>query len=88
MSLVKKSDVKNHLSAQFRKAIHLSYPDSQPDATGFSGAGSISIPASPSTFAEDLNEEHSATGKSIGQADRVIDSASTRPQAVTKSATS
>ena len=36
MSLVKRSDVKNHLSPHHRKGIHLTPPVSQPDATGFS----------------------------------------------------
>lgn len=36
MSLVKKSDVKNHLSSHHKRAIHLNPPVSQPDATGFS----------------------------------------------------
>jgi len=36
MSLVKKSDVKNHLSPHHQKGIHLNRPPSQPDATGFS----------------------------------------------------
>lgn len=40
MSLVKKSDVKNHLSPHHRKGIHLTPPVSQPDATGFSEDGS------------------------------------------------
>ena len=35
MSLTKKSDVKNHLSAHHRTEIHLTYPQSQSDATGF-----------------------------------------------------
>lgn len=37
MSLIKKSDVKNHLSPRHRRAIHLVVPASQPEATGFSG---------------------------------------------------
>ena len=37
MSLIKKSDVKNHLSPRHRRTIHLVVPESQPDATGFSG---------------------------------------------------
>ena len=37
MSFVKKSDVKDHLSARHRRGIHLTTPASQPDATGFSG---------------------------------------------------
>lgn len=39
MSFVKKSDVKNHLSAHHQKRIHLTPPVSQPDATGFSEDG-------------------------------------------------
>lgn len=35
MSLIKKSDVKNHLSARHHNRIHVV---SQPDGTGFSGA--------------------------------------------------
>ena len=35
MSLIKKSDVKNHLSAHHRTEIHLARPESQSDATGF-----------------------------------------------------
>jgi len=38
MSLIKQSDVKNHLSPRFRTKIHLRQPESQPDATGFSAA--------------------------------------------------
>jgi len=35
MSLINKSDVKNHLSSNHRTEIHLAYPQSQSDATGF-----------------------------------------------------
>ena len=35
MSLIKKADVKNHLSARHRTEIHLARPGSQSDATGF-----------------------------------------------------
>jgi hypothetical protein len=35
MSLIKKSDLKNHLSAQNLTEIHLVHPQSQSDATGF-----------------------------------------------------
>jgi len=35
MSLIKKADVKNHLSARHRTGIHLARPESQSDATGF-----------------------------------------------------
>ena len=35
MSFNKQSDVKKHLSAHHRTQIHLAYPESQADATGF-----------------------------------------------------
>ena len=35
MSFSKQSDVKKHLSARHRTEIHLTYPESQADATGF-----------------------------------------------------
>lgn len=35
MSLIKQTDVKNHLSARHRTEIHLTYPESQADAMGF-----------------------------------------------------
>jgi hypothetical protein len=35
MSLIKKADVKNHLSARHRTEIHLARPEGQSDATGF-----------------------------------------------------
>jgi hypothetical protein len=35
MSVIKQTDVKNHLSARHRTEIHLHQPESQADATGF-----------------------------------------------------
>jgi hypothetical protein len=35
MSLIKKSDVRNHLPANHRTEIHLARPESHIDATGF-----------------------------------------------------
>ena len=67
MSLVKKGDVKNHLSAHYRKVIHLSYADSQPDATGFSGAESDAIQTTPLNFAGDFVAEHSSSGAALAQ---------------------
>jgi hypothetical protein len=40
MSLIKKADVKNHLSARHRSGIHLTRPEDQSDATGFAHADS------------------------------------------------
>ncbi|MGB8261046.1 MAG: hypothetical protein WCE75_11875 [Terracidiphilus sp.] len=62
MSLVKKSDVKNHLSPRFRKEIHLNQPESQPDATGFSVAEPAAVQAEPTEFARDFQGEHSSAG--------------------------
>jgi len=42
MSLIKKADVKNHLSARHRTEIHLARPESQSDATGFAHEESAS----------------------------------------------
>jgi len=62
MSLVRQSDVKNHLSPRFRAKIHLCQPESQPDATGFSAAEPDAINATTSSFTEDFVAEHSAPG--------------------------
>lgn len=61
MSITKKSDVKNHLSARHRTEIHLYRPVSQPDATGFSLAEPGTIEPVPSGFAEDFVAEHSSS---------------------------
>jgi hypothetical protein len=44
MSLIKKSDVKNHLSPQFRTKINPCEPVSQPDTTGYSVAETDATP--------------------------------------------
>ena len=77
MSLVKKSDVKNHLSPRFRTKIHLNLPESQPDATGFSGAEPNAVKANPSNFAEDFVAEHSSLAIPVAAADLLT--GSTRP---------
>jgi hypothetical protein len=60
MSLIKQSDVKNHLSPRFRTKIHLRQPESQPNATGFSAAEPDAINATESAFTEDFVAEHSS----------------------------
>ncbi len=50
MSLIKQTDVKNHLSARHRTEIHLAQPEGQSDATGFAHEESAS---------EDPNENDS-----------------------------
>ena len=56
MSLVKKSDVKNHLSRS-HKGIHLHRPESQPDATGFSDETSVSPTVEASRPTEESLEQ-------------------------------
>ncbi|MGA8042424.1 MAG: hypothetical protein WCA37_06430 [Terracidiphilus sp.] len=62
MSLIKKSDVKNHLSARRHNGNHLYRPVSQPDATGFSGVEGG--PADPNTDLPIVNplKEPSSSG--------------------------
>jgi hypothetical protein len=60
MSLIKKSDVKNYLSSQKRKGIHLYRPVSQPDATGFSGDQSGSADSDASKVAAEAVNRPSA----------------------------
>ncbi len=70
MSLVKKSDVKNHLSPRHHKGIHLASP-SQPDATGFSADAPGAIAADPSSVVENFVAEHSSSEVSMAPADQV-----------------
>jgi len=74
MSLIKGSDVKNHLSPRFRTKIHLCEPVSQPDATGYSVPEPDVIKATPSTFAQDFVAEHSLSGAAAAPADPVTGS--------------
>jgi hypothetical protein len=86
MSLIKKSDVKNHLSPQFRTKIFLCPPVSQPDATGYSVAEPGAIKAISANFAEDFVKEHSSSGVAVVPADPMIDSTDLQVVAVSKSA--
>ena len=61
MSLIKKSDVKNHLSARFRKEIHLDKTANAPVAAGFSPEEPGARAAGPSDFAHDFQAEHSSS---------------------------
>ena len=73
MSLLKKSDVKNHLSPHFRTKLYLCPPESQPDATGFPLAEPDIADRSLTAFAVDFIAEHSfsetflAAGRSCHQ---------------------
>lgn len=52
MTLIKKSDVKNHLSTHARNGQRLHQSLSQPDATGFSGEESTRSDSNPSQATE------------------------------------
>lgn len=56
MSLVKKSDVKNHLSPRNRNGIHLYQPESLSDATGFAGEGSESADPQMKDLTKELDQ--------------------------------
>jgi hypothetical protein len=82
MSIVKKSDVKNHLSPRYRTKIHLS----QPDATGFSGAEPDVIKENPATFSKDFTAEHSSIAIPVASADLLTGSTPPQSPLVSKSA--
>ncbi len=84
MSLIKKSDVKNHLSPRDLTKIHLCRPLSQPDATGYSVAEPDAINANPSDFAADFVTEHSSSGTSLSPADPKTGSTYAQAPAVSK----
>ena len=89
MSLVKKSDVKNHLSARFRDKIHLLNPESQPDATGFSEAESEEESATAATeakFAKDFVADHSEAVTSSVPVDPLNGAIESQAESISKSA--
>ncbi len=86
MSVIKRSDVKNHLHSPFLTRIHLVQPESQPDATGYSVAEPETIKANPSGFAEDLIAEHSSSGFSVAPTEQVTGSSSQQAPNASKSA--
>ncbi len=74
MSIVNKSDVKNHLSAHHHKGIHLCRPVSEPAATVASEAESA--PSDPGTESSvEENRAQPASGKSKSSMP-VVDSSS------------
>ncbi|MFZ1940716.1 MAG: hypothetical protein WBA18_14330 [Terracidiphilus sp.] len=89
MSPTKLSDVKSHLRPPFLKKTHLDQPESQPDATGFSGADSGAIKVDQSVFAEDFIAEHSSSGTTLAQdnsqGNSLIGSIGPQMQAISKS---
>ncbi len=86
MSLIKKSDVKNHLSSHHRKAIHLTRQTSQPDATGFSVPEAGGRPANSPTFADDFSGEHSTPEASVAPAIQAVSNLKNPPSSIPKSA--
>lgn len=86
MSLIKKSDVKNHLSPQFRTKIHLCPPESQLNTTGYSAAEPGAIQANSANFADDFVAEHSSSGVIIASRDPVTGSVELPATKVSKSA--
>lgn len=64
MSLIKKSDVKNHLSARHQNRIHIA-PKSEPDATGFSGTSQAPMETDRSGFNQDFTGDHTISGPSL-----------------------
>ncbi len=83
MSFTKLSDVKGHLHPPFLTKTHFGQPESQPDATGFSGADPDTIKVNRSGNAEDFVAEHSSSLTALAQGDPVIGSID--PQAATTS---
>jgi hypothetical protein len=62
MSFLKRSDADKPPSLEFRTEIHLCVPESEPDATGFSGAESGTNKVNLSSFTADFVAEHSVPG--------------------------
>jgi hypothetical protein len=86
MSLIKKSDVKNHMRPPFLTKIHLCRPESQPDATGYSVPEPGTTNANRSGFSADFVGEHSSPGASLDPANPAANSIHLQPPTVSKSA--
>lgn len=69
MTIINRSDVKNHMRPPFLTKIHLCPPErppeSQPDATGFSEPEPDPMNAQSSGFAADFVAEHSSPTPSV-----------------------
>jgi hypothetical protein len=65
MSLIMKSDVKNHLSRRNHTGIHLFQPVSRPDATGFSGEETGSAAVNSQGSAGDTHKQPSSSGMNL-----------------------
>lgn len=86
MSLIKQSDVKNHLSSRHRTEIHLQPPVSGPDATGSPSAEPDTKNANPSEFVTDYSTEHAAAGNPVTPAVNSTGSVDPLASAASKSA--
>ncbi len=86
MSLFEKSDVKNHVHSPFLTRIHLVQPESQADATGFSGAEPDAIKAGPLDSGQDSAGILSSSSGSLPSTDPVTDSIHSQAPTVLKSA--
>jgi len=83
MSILKRSDVKNHLHAPFFPNAHVR----QPDATAFSAAEPAAIKVAPSLlFAEDFIEEHSSSSVFAASTGPVTGAPAPQPLPASKSA--
>ena len=86
MSLIKKCDVKRHLSARSRKELHLGKPAGKPDTAGFSKAEPGACEAGPSDFAKDFHTDHSLSGTILAPIDPLTGSIVPQAPAASKSA--
>jgi hypothetical protein len=86
MSLLRKSDVKNHLSLRLRTELYLCPPKSQTRTISFSLAEPDATNTSLSAFAEDFIAEHSSPAKDFAPIDSVANSIRLRAPAISKSA--
>ncbi len=78
MSLIKKCDVKAHLSARHHNHIHIA-PVSQPDATGFSETQQAPVEANRLGFIKDFTADHTTSGTTVEPPDN--SKSSSKPQA-------
>jgi hypothetical protein len=68
MSLIKKADVRNYLSARQRKNLPFG-PISQPDATGYSGDGSREAKVNEPKSRQGHDQERSSVRPSVAAAE-------------------
>ncbi len=74
MSPNKRSDAKNYLESPLAARFHLVQPESQPDATGFSGTDPETAKAARSSFSKDFVGDHSSSDIAVAPTDPVTGS--------------